>query len=581
MAGTLNAGSVIYEVDMDTSRLLAARREVDATLNGLSGNMGRLEASVNRTERSVSSINNTLSGLSSVAKSVIAALSVQQVAAWGNEWVTVNNKLVNAVRGSEQLADVTQRVFDLAQDSRGALGDTATLYGRLERATRSAGTSTKDLATLTETINKGLVVSGATAEEASSVMVQLSQALASGVLRGEEFNAISENGSRLAVALADSLGVTVGELRNMAGQGKLTTDVVVNGLLKQADPIAKEFANTAMTMGQALTVATNNIVKFVGESSTVSSGINAFNDTVITLSNNLDVIGTAVAGLAMVFGGRFAGALAAATSSQAANLKTTIQGVAATRTRAKEEAAAASVTARKATADKGAALSALNVAKAEYEVAKGSAAEATALANVTRLRGAYIESAAAAAVANNALAASEKNVAATGLTMANALKAVRLAIAPLGGVVGIVSMLAAGWYLYAQHQEEARQETIAFADTLPDVIAKLHELNQAQINGYLADTVKSIREQKKELEGLGKEYDRTKEKVDLYTRQLEWAKKAGKSLDVINQIEKTLTNAILDHAQATRDLDSANRKLNDTTDYQSKLQDELNKKVSE
>ena len=92
MAGTLNAGSIVYEVDMDTARLLAARREVDAALNGMGANMGRLDASVTRTERSLSSMQGTLSSLTGVAKGLIAALSVQQVAEWGNEWVTVNNK---------------------------------------------------------------------------------------------------------------------------------------------------------------------------------------------------------------------------------------------------------------------------------------------------------------------------------------------------------------------------------------------------------------------------------------------------------------------------------------------------------
>ena len=192
MAGSYNAGSIVYEVGMDIRQLLEARREAEAVLNGMSGSMGRLEASVTRTERSMASIQKTMSGLSSVARAVISALSIQPVAQNGNEWVQVNNKLANSVRANESLADVTQRVFDISQNTRSSLEATATLYGRLERSTRSAGTSTKDLITLTSTINKGLAASGATTEEASSTMTQLSQALASGVLRGEEFNSISE-----------------------------------------------------------------------------------------------------------------------------------------------------------------------------------------------------------------------------------------------------------------------------------------------------------------------------------------------------------------------------------------------------
>lgn len=374
MAGSLNAGSIVYEVDMDTAKLLAARREVDAALNGLGGNMGRLEASVNRTERSVGSMERSMSSLTGVAKGLAAALSVQQVAEWGDEWVNVNNKLANSVRATEQLSDVTQRVFDISQNTMSSLSATATLYGRLERATRSAGASTQDLITLTSTINKGLAVSGATTEEASSTMTQLSQALASGVLRGEEFNSISENGSRLAVALADSLGVTIGQLRAMAAEGKLTTEVVVNGLLKQSDAIAKEFANTTMTMGQALTIATNNITKFVGESSTVSTGIKAFNSSVISLSQNLETISSVISVLAVVMGSRFAGALAMATAAKVKDTAATIAAAKASELAAKDAELEAAAKLRLANVEKTATIQALQLAEGRLSTLRATQA---------------------------------------------------------------------------------------------------------------------------------------------------------------------------------------------------------------
>ncbi|HDZ0920465.1 TPA: tape measure protein, partial [Klebsiella pneumoniae] len=223
MAGTFNVGSVVYEVDMDTSRLLAARREVDAALNGLNGSMGRLEASVNRTERSIGSMERTMSSLSGVAKGLLAALSVQQVASYADAWTELNNKVANSVRTGETQAEVMQRIFDVSQATQSSLNGTATLYARLERGTRTYNTSAEDLTRLTTIINQGFAVSGATAQEAENAIIQLSQGIASGVLRGEEFNSVSEQGSRLMVALADSLGVSIGQLRAMAAQGKLTT----------------------------------------------------------------------------------------------------------------------------------------------------------------------------------------------------------------------------------------------------------------------------------------------------------------------------------------------------------------------
>lgn len=156
MAGTFDAGSVIYEVDMDTSRLLAARREVDAALNGLNGSMGRLEASVNRTERSIGSMERTMSSLSGVAKGLLAALSVQQVASYADAWTELNNKVANSVRTGETQAEVMQRIFDVSQATQSSLNGTATLYARLERGTRTYNTSAEDLTRLTTIINQDL-----------------------------------------------------------------------------------------------------------------------------------------------------------------------------------------------------------------------------------------------------------------------------------------------------------------------------------------------------------------------------------------------------------------------------------------
>ncbi|MDQ1933487.1 tape measure protein [Cronobacter sakazakii] len=563
MAGTFDAGSVVYEVEMDTSRLLAARREVDAALNGLNGSMGRLEASVNRTERSIGSMERTMSSLSGVAKGLLAALSVQQVASYADAWTELNNKVANSVRTGETQAEVMQRIFDVSQATQSSLNGTATLYARLERGTRTYNTSAEDLTRLTTIINQGFAVSGATAQEAENAIIQLSQGIASGVLRGEEFNSVSEQGSRLMVALADSMGVSIGQLRAMAAQGQLTTDVVVKGLLSQGDAIGKEFANTTVSIAKGLQVAGNNVTKFFGENSTVKSFAAGFRDSVITISENLETLGTALIGAAAIMGGRFAGALAMATAAQASRVKATIQGIVATRQSAQQEAAAASVTARKAAADKDAALSALNVATAEYNVAKGSAAEAFALENVIRLRGIYVATSAEAALANNALAASQAKVAATGITFANTMKVVNSVTAPLGGPIGVIAIVAAGWYLYSQRQAEARKEAIAFADTVPDVIKRLKDMNLAQAQGVRADTVTSIEAQKEAISDLKDTISGLQSDYEKYTTL---ARQYGVTEDQNNGFVIKARDAANELAKKRRDLDGATATLKQTED---------------
>jgi tape measure domain-containing protein len=563
MAGILNAGKVIYEVDMDTAGILRGRREIEAALAGLGGNLGRIESSVNRTERSIASMERTLSSLGSIAKGVIAALSIQQVANYADAWTDLNNKVSNSIRTGETQAEVMQRIFDISQATQSSLNGTATLYARLERGTRIYNTSAADLVRLTTIINQGFAVSGATAQEAENAIIQLSQGLAAGALRGEEYNSVAEQGSRLTNALADSLGVSIGQLRAMAAEGKLTTDVVVKGLLSQGEAIGSEFAKTTVSISKGLQVAGNNVTKFFGENATVKSFAAGFRDSVISLSENLESLGTALIGAAAIMGGRFAGALAMATVAQAQRVQGTLTAISATRQAAIQEAEAAAVTVRKTQADKGAAMSALNLALAEFQVAKNTAAEAFAMENVVRLRSAYIATAAEAAVAENALAGAQARVAATGFTMANTMKVISTVTGPLGGPLGVIAIVAAGWYLYAQRQAEARKEAIAFADTIPEVIKRLNDMNLAQAQGVRADTVDSIKAQKEsiadlkgEISGLEAEYEK------YYTL----AKQYGVTEDENNGYVIKAREAANELAKKRRDLDGQTAKLSQTED---------------
>ncbi|MCB3390704.1 tape measure protein [Klebsiella quasipneumoniae] len=351
-----NAGGIYYDIEMDVRGLLTAQQRVNQRLDLMERGFDKTSRSIDTTERSMSS-------LSRVAVALTAALSVQQVAEYADAWATVNNKLSNSLRPSEQLADVTERVFNITQQTRGSLDATASLYARLERATRQYGTSADDLAKLTTIINQGFVVSGATAQEAENAIIQLSQGLASGALRGEEFNSVNEQGNRLIVALADSMGVSIGEMRNMAAQGKLTTDVVVNGLLSQGAVIGKEFANTTTTISQALQVAGNNITKFFGENSTVKTSAGIFNDAVVTASENIGLLSGALTAVAAIIGSRYVGALTMATAAKVQDTAASIAQSKAASVAAKDAEIEAAAKLRLAEVEKAAAISALNLAE--------------------------------------------------------------------------------------------------------------------------------------------------------------------------------------------------------------------------
>lgn len=557
-----NVGEIVYQVQMDVAQLLTSQRQLDQRLRSMEGGFNRTTNAVNGTERSMAS-------LSRVAASLTAYLSASAVASYAEAWTVLNNKLSNSVRASESLVEVTERVFNISQDTRSSLDATATLYARLERGTRQYNTSAEDLAKLTTTINQGFIVSGATAQEAENAIIQLSQGIASGVLRGEEFNSVSEQGSRLMVALADSMGVSIGQLRAMAAEGKLTTDVVVNGLLSQGAAIGEEFSKTTQTMSQALQEAGNNITKFFGNSSTVQSFIGGFNDSVVMVSENLDYLTNILVIAAGVIGSRYAGALALAGAAQVKKARDTMAGAAASRQAAVAERDAAAVLVRKTVADRDAAMSALNLARAEYQVARGSAAEATALANVTRLKTAYSNAAIIAAQANNTLSASQARVAATGLTMANALKAMNWLLAPIGGPAGAAMLAGAAVYYFFQKTEEARQEASKFADELEGLTEKMQSMNRVQLEGMIAKATQHMSTQKDEIKELGSEIDSLNERY----------KKAGERNYSLAGAEsdraKILNEIKIKQAELDTKTTEYSRTLNSTGLMQAKLNGEL------
>lgn len=502
---TQNVGDIEYVIKADTAQLLRADKQVRDVTDGM-------EVGFKRADKAASSLTSSFGSLSRVATSLMAILSVQQVSQYADAWTTLNNKLANAIRPSEQLVDVTERVFNITQQTRGSLDATASLYARLERATREYGTSADDLAKLTTIINQGFVVSGATAQEAENAIIQLSQGLASGALRGEEFNSVNEQGNRLIVALADSMGVGIGQMRQMAAAGKLTTDVVVNGLLSQGVTIGNEFANTTTTISQALQVAGNNITKFFGENSTVKTGTAIFNDAVISVSENIGALSAILTAAAAVMGSRYVGALTMATSKKIDDIAASRQQLVAERQAAQAALFAANSVQRKALADKEAALSSLALAQAEYNVAKGSTAEMLAMDALVAAKSRASTASLALAEAENTQAAASTRAAAAARAASVGVSAAGKALSLVGGPAGFAMLAATAVYYLYQKVQQAKQESIDFADSLDGLTAKMKEMSSVQIASAIAKTEQSIIDQQDAIASLRAEYEQLEQK---------------------------------------------------------------------
>lgn len=505
MASEQEVGNIVYTVQMDVAKLISEQQKVNDRLDKMNSQFEKTGKTVDNTSKSFAS-------LTKIAGALTAALSVSAVAQYADAWTSLNNKLANSVRAGESLVGVTERVFNITQATRSSLDATASLYARLERATREYGTSAGDLAKLTTIINQGFVVSGATAQEAENAIIQLSQGLASGALRGEEFNSVNEQGNRLIVALADSLGVTTGEMRSLAAQGKLTTDVVVNGLLSQGNKIGSEFAQTTTTISQALQVAGNNITKFFGESSSVKTGVSIFNDVVITLSQNIDVLSGALTIAAGVMGSRYVGALYLATKAKVTDAAATVNQQVQEYKAAKAVMASAQAEIANAQAIKASEQAKARALATQSAVNRQLGLNVSYQQEYAAIQSKIIAADNAEAAAKTRLAAATTQASVATRTYASAVSLAKGALGLVGGPAGAAMLAGAAIFYYYQQAQQAKQESIAFADSLDAVISKMKEMNSTQLGAEIAKAEISIINQKDAIVDLQAEMDNLQQK---------------------------------------------------------------------
>lgn len=267
-------------------------------------------------QRAASSIMGFVRGAAAL---VGVGLSAQAILSSADAYTVLQNKLQNVSDSAKQVDEITNRLFETANRTRTPVQETAQAFTRFDMALKNLGKSQDDSLRLTETVNKMLVVSGATSTEAGSALLQLSQAFNKGKLDGEEFRSVMELMPNAADAIAKSLGVTRGELLKLAPEGKITAQVMFDAFTAAAAGIDAKFGKTVPTLSQAMTVLRNNATQTFGEMNK-SLGITAgLSNALIFLAENMKALAVvlAVAGAALLvaFGPALLGMLSAATAA--------------------------------------------------------------------------------------------------------------------------------------------------------------------------------------------------------------------------------------------------------------------------
>lgn len=235
-------------------------------------------------------------------------------------FTNLENRLRSTGLEGQQLTSVYKELLAVSNQTRSSVEGSVELYARLAISSKELGVSQRQLIDFTKSLNQAIILSGASATEAQAGLIQLSQGMASGTLRGDELRSVLEQLPAVADVIAKQLGVTRGELRKMGEDGKITARTILDAFQASRQELEERFGKTLPTLGQSFQVLRNNVVDYVGQTDKALGISTALSELMLGLANNLDTAARAALGLAagLVLVGGTAGVLRAAAGAVAA-----------------------------------------------------------------------------------------------------------------------------------------------------------------------------------------------------------------------------------------------------------------------
>lgn len=533
-------------------------------------NGGRQAAAAAReSERALSDLTAGFASAGRAAAAATAAFATGKIVQIADEWNSVNARLKQASSSADDFAASQRQLMEISQRTGTAFSDNANLFSRAAASMREYGYSSDEVLKITEAVSTGLKLSGANTQEASSVITQFSQALAQGVLRGEEFNAVNEAGDRVIRALAAGMGVARKDLKSMADHGQLTIDKVVPALMSQLGSLQGEFASMPQTVSGSLQKVTNSFMAWVGgvnqatgATDALSGGLDnvaqtldSFTSSAVSgalsdVADNMSTITTVAGALVGVGLARYlSGVVTSATSATGALISAAKSEVALAV--AQDKAAQSAVAASRAevyraqqavqssrSADVQAAQQE-KVAAAEAKVTAAHTRLTTALASGTatekvRARTALeraqaglvaAKNADAQAVAERRLAAAQaalnRNISNRVSTQSNLNSVTSVgtrlmsgALGLIGGVPGLVMLGAGAWYAMYQNQEQARRSAQEYASQIDEIREKTSRMSLSETDDNRGRTVGALVEQNRLIDEQAKKVGELKTQID-------------------------------------------------------------------
>ncbi|HHH6703411.1 TPA: phage tail tape measure protein [Escherichia coli] len=481
-------------------------------------NGGRQSAAASREMRRAlaevtDQINTAKSSALNMAGAFAGAFATGHLISLADEWNSVNARLKQASQSSDDFQASQRELMAISQRTGTAFSDNASLFARSAASMREYGYSSEEVLKVTEAISTGLKLSGASTAEASSVITQFSQALAQGVLRGEEFNSVNENGDRVIRALAAGMGVARKDLKAMADNGKLTADKVVPALISQLGALRDEYAAMPDTVSSSATKVENAFMAWVGGANEASGVTKTLSGVLNGIAGNIDIVATAAGALVAVGVARYFGNMAASAGSATAGLITA----------ARNEVALAEAQLRGTQIATARARAAVYRAQQAVVATRGTERQAAAEAKLAAAQASLTRNIASRTAAQTTL----NTVTSAGSRLLSG------ALGLVGGVPGLVMLGAAAWYTMYQNQEQARESARQYAATIDEIRQKTSAMslpeasdNEEKTRQALDEQNRLISEQKGKIRGL-------KNQIADYQRWLDESSQSGSGAEII------------------------------------------------
>ncbi|MCW9717332.1 tape measure protein [Avibacterium sp. 21-599] len=471
--------------------------------------------------------------------------------AYADGYTEIGNRMRLVHSNAIASAQALQSVFDISMRTNQSVNATSEVYQRFAQNAKTLGINQSQVASLTETVSKAVAISGASAASAQAALMQFGQSLASGVFRGQEFNSVMEQTPGLAMAIARGLGVTTGELRQMANDGKLTMDVIIPALEKAKASVDKDFSTRVLTLSAAFENLRTQATKWVGEANETTGAVRLLSETVGAAAEHFDLLAK---GILYIGGGAIAGQLAK-----------TIQMTQQQATAAKVAAMSAQ---QKAVADKLAAQSTMSLLHAQLELTTVEKERAILHTQIASQKKELIRLTNVETAATQKLVVAKRQANFVTRTFDSALGLVG---GPVGLVTGALTIGAMALYEWYAKAEQARQVNLDFAKSLDTTKDALDQMTNATLEANIVRTKDALKEQQKEIERLQKEYDELVAAAQTYGKWVESddgtqvfienAYQAQKALEQSKLKYEELSKVIEEHRKTNEDLGNELREM--------------------